>query len=67
MSSSMLSSSSMHKMELAMPFVHFLSETKDPLTPSTRFLAIFKATELKSSTGDGGLNVWVLESLVQEI
>lgn len=50
-----------------MPFVHFLSETKDPLTPSTRFLAIFKATELKSSTGDGGLNVWVLESLVQEI
>lgn len=50
-----------------MPFVHFLSETKDPLTPSIRFLAIFKATELKSSTGDGGLNVWVLESLVQEI
>lgn len=49
----------LHKRELATPFVHFLSETKDPITPSTRLLAISKATELKSSFGDRGLNMWV--------
>lgn len=61
-----------HKRQLAMPFVHFLPETKDPVTPSTRFLAISKATEMKSSTGDGGAEcVGVckpsIESLVWEI
>lgn len=33
--------------------MHFLSDTKDPVTPSSGLLAISRATELKSSVGAG--------------